>query len=103
MSIVSAVMSASTTFLDVLGEIPKVVTFAEGLEKAITDAEQPGVPGVTKLDNVLNDAETLLNEINPAWGGDFAVIAPEIESVVNAAVAFANVFAKPQAPLPSAA
>lgn len=101
MSIISTIVGASSTFLDVLGEIPKVITFGEGIEKAIQDAEATGVPGATKLDNVLNDAEALLNEINPAWGGEFATIAPEIEAVVNAAVAFANVF-KNAAPAPSA-
>lgn len=85
-------LSIFPTLLTVLGELPKVVSAIEFLLKAINDAEALGVDGPTKLSNVLNDFEAFLSTLNPAWGGDFAPIAQDIEAMVNAVIGFHNDF-----------
>lgn len=82
------------TLLSILGDLPSVVQAIEALLKAVTDAEATGLPGPTKLANVLNDVEVAINAINPKWGGTFADIAKDVESAVNDVVAFLNTFAK---------
>jgi hypothetical protein len=82
------------TLLGVLGDLPKVVNALQTLMKLVKDAEATGLDGATKLTNVLNDFETVLNVLNPTWGGTFETVAKEVENVVNEVVAFYNEFAK---------
>lgn len=90
----ASIFSFFPTLLSILGDLPKAVSALQGLDKLIKDAEATGQDGPTKLAAVLNDFEAMLNTINPAWGGDFAAIAAEVESVVNEVVGFYNGFAK---------
>ena len=81
------------TLLSILGDLPKVLAALMSLKQAIVDAEATGKSGPDKLTAVLNDFEAALNDLNPAWGGEFAPIAAEAEAVVNDIVGFYNAFA----------
>lgn len=89
------VFSLIPTLLGILGDLPKVVTVMQALVKAVTDAEQTGLDGPTKLANVLMDVETAINAINPAWAGTFDTIAKDVEVAVGEVVSIFNSFAKP--------
>lgn len=90
-----AILGFLPTLFGILGDLPKVIQVIEALLRAVTDAEQTGLDGPTKLANVLNDVEAAINDVNPAWGGTFDTIAKDVEGVVNEVVALFNTFAKP--------
>ena len=94
----SAILSFFPLMFTILGDFPKVIAAFQFIQKAILDAEATGNSGPDKLTAVLNDFETFLNVLNPAWGGTFDTIAKDIEAVVGESVALFNLFAHPKAP-----
>jgi hypothetical protein len=87
-----SLLALGSTLFTLLGDLPKVLQAILGLKKLVIDVEATGVDGPTKLANVLNDFEVMLNDINPTWGGEFAPIAKAVEDAVNLIVADFNLF-----------
>ena len=85
-------LTLGSMLFTLLGDLPKVLEALLGLKKLVVDAEATGVDGPTKLANVLNDFEAMLNDINPTWGGEFAPIAKAVEDAVSMIVADYNLF-----------
>lgn len=94
LSIIGSLASFVPTVIGLFGELPKAINFLVALDGIIKDAEATGEDGPTKLAKVLNDAEAAINTLSPAISVEFGTIAPEIEAVVNAIVAFYNEFAQ---------
>ena len=82
-----------STLMSILGDLPKVISAFQFLDKAIKDAEATGEDGPTKLAAVLNDFEAFLQEVAPTWAGTFQTIAADVEGAVNAIVGIYNDFA----------
>lgn len=88
----TAILSFLPTLWTIIGDLPKAIAAGQALLKAIMDAESKTLSGPDKLDAVLMDFETALNDLAPQWTGTFDEIAKDVEAVVNEVVAGFNLF-----------